>query len=50
MTYDELTNKLKKSRNTIRLNIKELKTLNLIERIGADKKGHWQLKNIERNG
>ena len=50
MTYDELANKLKKSRNTIRLNIKELKILNLIERIGSDKKGHWQLKNTERNG
>ena len=49
-TYDELANKLKKSRNTIRLNIKELKNLNLIERIGSDKRGHWLVKILEKGG
>jgi ATP-dependent DNA helicase RecG len=49
-TYDELANKFKKSRNTIRLIIKELKTLNLIERIGSDKKGHWLVKSTEKIG
>ncbi|MGD2088477.1 MAG: helix-turn-helix domain-containing protein [Candidatus Aminicenantes bacterium] len=49
VTYDELTNKFKKSRDTIRLTIKKLKTLNLVERVGSDKKGHWQIKTTERN-
>ena len=50
ITYDELAEKLKKNRDTIRLNIKKLKTLNLIERIGSDKKGHWLVKGTERIG
>jgi len=49
ITYDEFAEKLKKNRDTIRLNIKKLKTLNLIERIGSDKKGHWLVKDTERN-
>ncbi|HLP45325.1 MAG TPA: winged helix-turn-helix transcriptional regulator [Candidatus Kapabacteria bacterium] len=44
ITYDELSEKLKKDRDTIRLNIKKLKALNLVERIGSDKKGHWSVK------
>ena len=44
ITYDELSEKLKKGRNTIRLNIKKLKALNFVERIGSDKKGHWLVK------
>ena len=49
ITYDELVEKLKKGRNTIRLNIKKLKELNLIERIGADKTGHWRVKSTEKS-
>jgi predicted HTH transcriptional regulator len=44
ITYNELAEKLKKNRDTIRLNIKKLKILNLVERIGSDKKGHWLVK------
>ena len=48
MTYDELANRFKKSRETIRVNIKKLKALNLVERIGSDKKGRWQVKSKKK--
>ncbi len=48
ITYDELAEKLEKSRKTIRVNIKELKAMNLLDRIGSDKTGHWEVKTIEK--
>ncbi len=42
-TYDELASKSNMSRKTIATNIKKLKELNYIERIGADKKGYWKI-------
>jgi len=49
ITYDELAEKLKKNRDTIRLNIRKLKSLDLVKRVGSDKTGYWQIKGIERN-
>ncbi len=49
MIYDELVNKLKKNRDTIKNNIKKLRLAHLVERIGSKKAGHWEVKTIQNN-
>jgi len=41
ITIDKITDKLDKGRRTITRNIKTLKDLNKIKRIGTDKTGYW---------
>ena len=43
ITYNELTQRLRKDRSTIRRNIRKLKEMNIIERIGSDKNGSWKI-------
>ena len=45
ITQDKIASKLNKSRNAISRNIKTLKEFNIIERIGANKDGYWNVKN-----
>ena len=44
ITYYELEKILKRDRATIRRNVKRLKEMKLIERIGSKKAGHWKIK------
>ena len=44
-TYAVLANKLGVSRKTISSRIKSLKDKGIIQRIGSDTKGHWQINN-----
>ena len=44
ISYDEIAKSLKKSRATVSRSIAELKKQGLLERIGADKNGRWQVK------
>jgi predicted HTH transcriptional regulator len=41
ITYNNLAVNLKANRTTIMRNIAKLKKLKIIQRIGADKSGHW---------
>ncbi|MCQ2601834.1 MAG: Fic family protein [Treponema sp.] len=43
LTYDELAEKMDKTRETIRTNLRTLEKMHLIQRIGADKNGHWKI-------
>ncbi len=43
ITQKILVEKLKLSRPAITLNIKELKNIGYIERVGSDKKGYWKI-------
>lgn len=45
ITQEEISNKLKKSKVSVYKNIKKLKELDIIERIGSDKNGYWKVKN-----
>lgn len=47
-TYDQLAKTTKKSREAIRKNIRRLKELGIIKRIGQDKGGHWQVTLTEK--
>ena len=42
-TYDELAEKLGKTRETVRANLRVLEKNGLIERVGADKNGYWKI-------
>ena len=42
-TYDELSAKIGKTRETVRENLKKLQELGLIRRVGARKNGHWEV-------
>lgn len=42
-TYDELAEKLGKTRETVRANLRILEEKSLIERVGADKNGYWKV-------
>ena len=44
-TYAVLAEKLGVSRKTVSSRIKSLKDKGVIQRIGSDTKGHWQIKN-----
>ena len=46
VTYNELSERLRKDRTTIRRNIQKLKEMNMIERIGSDKSGSWKTKKM----
>ena len=46
ISYDEIAKSLKKSRATVSRNIAELKKRGIIERIGADKNGKWQVTGL----
>ncbi len=46
ITMDELSEKVGISRKSIAANIKKLKTLGYISRIGADKNGYWQVEEM----
>lgn len=43
ITYSEMETALKKDRTTIMRNVKQLKEMNLIDRIGSDRAGHWKV-------
>ena len=43
ITQSDIANRLNVSRQSISNNIKELKENNVIERIGANKKGYWKI-------
>ena len=43
-TITELANIMKMSRKSISNNIKKLKDLGIIERVGNNKKGYWKIK------
>jgi ATP-dependent DNA helicase RecG len=43
ITYSEMETALKKDRTTIIRSVKQLRNMNLIERIGSDKAGHWRV-------
>jgi len=43
ITYNILADLLKKNRATIHRNIQKLKQMNILERIGSDKKGYWKV-------
>ena len=40
-TYDDLAEKINRTRETVRVNLRKLENMNLIKRVGADKNGHW---------
>ena len=42
-TYNDLAERLKRTRETVRVNLRKLEELGLIRRIGADKNGHWEI-------
>ena len=46
-TITELANIMKMSRKSISNNIKKLKDLGIIERVGNNKKGYWKIKRSE---
>lgn len=48
VTYGQLAKTTKKSREAIRKNIRRLKELGIIKRIGPDKGGHWQISLTEK--
>ena len=41
---EEISLKLGKSKKSIYRNLKVLREMELVERIGSDKKGHWNIK------
>ncbi len=43
ITYNELADITRKTRETIRVHINKLKGINLIKRIGPDKGGYWEI-------
>ena len=43
VTQSDIAKKLEISRQSVATNIKELKDSNVIERIGANKKGYWKI-------
>jgi Fic family protein len=43
ITYDELAEAVGKSRATVQRTVAELKSRDIINRRGSDKKGHWQI-------
>ena len=42
-TYAELAQRVNRTRETVRVNLKKLQDLGLIKRIGANKNGWWQI-------
>ena len=42
-TYDDLAEKIKRTRETVRVNLRKLEKMNLLKRVGADKNGHWEV-------
>lgn len=42
-SYAELSQKLTRTRETIRVNLRKLQDLQLIKRVGATKNGHWEV-------
>lgn len=42
-TYEDLAWEIGKTRETVRTSLRKLEALNLIRRIGSDKKGHWKI-------
>ena len=42
-TYDDLAEKISRTRETVRGNLRKLEEMNLIKRVGADKNGHWEV-------
>ena len=45
-TYDDLAEKINRTRETVRVNLRKLEGLGIIKRVGADKNGHWEI--VER--
>ena len=43
ISYNEMAKRLNKSRTTVMRNIKKLKELNKLTRIGSDKSGYWKI-------
>lgn len=43
ITYDDMALRIGKTRETVRVNLRKLESLNLIRRVGSDKAGHWEV-------
>ena len=42
-TYDDLAEKINRTRETVRVNLRKLEKMNLLKRVGADKNRHWEV-------
>lgn len=42
-TYDELAEKIRRTRETVRVHLRKLEEMNIIKRVGADKNGYWEV-------
>ncbi len=49
ITYTEIATELSKDRVTISRNLKKLKELGIVERIGTDKSGYWKVNPVQPN-
>ena len=47
ITYDELAIAIGKTRETVRVNVTTLKEKGLLQRVGSDKNGHWEILQSE---
>jgi fido (protein-threonine AMPylation protein)/DNA-binding CsgD family transcriptional regulator len=47
ITQAEIAKKIKVNETTVYRNIEKMKQLKILERIGSDKKGHWQINSIK---
>ena len=43
ITQSDIAEKLKMSRQSVSINIRELKDKNILERVGSNKKGFWKI-------
>ena len=43
ITYDELAMRIKKTRETVRVNLRKLEGMGFVRRVGSDKNGHWEV-------
>ena len=42
ITYDDIAQRIGKTRETVRVNLRKLESLDLVRRVGSDKTGHWE--------
>ena len=44
ISYDELADMTRRNRTTIMRNLRKLKNVGLLRRVGSDKTGHWEVR------
>ncbi|MCR5443848.1 MAG: Fic family protein [Sphaerochaetaceae bacterium] len=49
LTYDDIAFRIGKTRETVRVNLRKLESLNLIKRVGPDKTGHWEVLAVQES-